>query len=207
LNKNIFITGASGLLGKALVTQFLQNGFTVYAHYSSNTPIQHPECKWLQGDFSTINSIRQFLEQNRSALETCSYLINNYGPITSKKIPELTSEDFYFDYHHNLITTFEITSFFIRYAPLKSVINVGFEFASQLKAYKQILPYACAKNAVYTLTLSLKEAYPHIRFEMVFPSTIEGAALASKNAKTISPIDMAKEIFNIIDASGGQNPF
>jgi NAD(P)-dependent dehydrogenase (short-subunit alcohol dehydrogenase family) len=196
--KQILITGASGLLGRALVKEFLDSGFIVLAQYHSRQPFQHENCRWLPADFSDINGIREFLNGNLPVLKECEYLINNYGPITSKKIPDLTAEDFYFDFHHNLITAFEITSFLTGSGMLKSVVNVGFEFAGEIRAYRHILTYAAAKNALYVLTESFKEYYPGIGFHMVFPRTMEGAQVKSGDGVTVSPGSVAKEIFTLI---------
>jgi 3-oxoacyl-[acyl-carrier protein] reductase len=194
----VLITGASGLLGRELVKEFLNAGIDVIAQYHNKQPFQSETCRWIRADFSDLNGIRAFLEKNRALLETCEYLVNNYGPITSKEIPGLTGEDFYFDFHHNLITAFEITTYLIRHAPLKSVVNVGFEFAGEIRPYKKILSYACAKNALLLLTESLEQYYPEIRFQMVFPPTMEGARVKSKNGVHASPSSIAKNILKKI---------
>ncbi len=196
--KKVLITGASGLLGQALVKEFLDRDFLVAAQYHTHRPVQHEHCRWLKADFSDLNGIRDFLQRNREQLVDCGYLINNYGPITSKPLSELRAEDFYFDFHHNVVTAFEVTSFLIKNAPLQGVINVGFEFVGQQRAYRKILTYAAAKNALLLMTRAFQEHYPHLRFRMVSPPTLEGASVRLKNGKTTSPGAMAREIYDLL---------
>jgi NAD(P)-dependent dehydrogenase (short-subunit alcohol dehydrogenase family) len=131
-------------------------------------------------------------------LKDCGYIINNYGPITSKPITELTAEDFYFDFHHNVVTVFEITNFFIKQGWLRVVVNIGFEFIGQQRAYKKILTYAAAKNALRLLTTSFQKQYPGIQFHIVSPPTMTGAEVRSKSGKNVSPESIAKEVYELI---------
>jgi len=195
--RKILITGASGLLGQAVVKEFLKGDFLVLAQYHSNQPIRHKNCQWLWADFSDLQGIRDFLDQNRDCLKECGFLVNNYGPITSKSISELTAEDFYFDFHHNVLTVFEITDFFIKQG-VRVVVNIGFEFIGQQRAYKKILTYAAAKNALRLLTTSFQKQYPGIQFHMVSPATLQGAEVRLKSNKKVSPESVAKEIYELI---------
>ncbi len=196
--RKILITGASGLLGQALVKEFLKGDFLVLAQYHSNQPIRHKNCQWLWADFSDLQGIRDFLDQNRDCLKECGFLVNNYGPITSKPISELTAEDFYFDFHHNVVTVFEITGFFIKQGGLREVVNIGFEFIGQQRAYKKILTYAAAKNALRLLTTSFQKQYPGIQFHMVSPATLQGAEVRLKSNKKVLPESVAKEIYELV---------
>jgi NAD(P)-dependent dehydrogenase (short-subunit alcohol dehydrogenase family) len=196
--RKVLITGASGLLGRALVREFLKGDFVVLAQYHTNQPIRHENCQWLWADFSDLQGIRDFLQQNRAQFKDCGYLINNYGPITSKPISDLTAEDFYFDFHHNVVTVFEITDFFIKQGWLRAVVNIGFEFTGQQRAYKKILTYAAAKNALRLMTTSFQKQYPGIDFHMVSPPTLQGAEVRSKSGRKVPPESVAKGIYDLI---------
>lgn len=198
MDKYILITGASGLLGNALVRQFTANGFHVFAQYREKAPQGPKNCEWLQADFSTLTGIQDFLVENSLRLKRCNFLINNYGPITYKDIADLTADDFYFDFHHNVITAFEITNFFIKYTHLQSVVNIGFEAVGVIKPYKKILTYAVAKNALQLMTESFAANYPNIRFQMISPSTLIGAKVKQRTGEQISPQVVAQEVFDKI---------
>lgn len=200
MNK-IFITGVSGLLGQALVEIFLQNDFFVYGHYFQHQPEPQDNSKWLQGDLSSLEKIRNFLGRNQPDLSGCEFLINNYGPITVKHISTLTADDYCHDFFHNVLTAIEITDFFIQQARLRSVINIGFENIGEIMPYKKVLPYAIAKNALLLITKSHAETYRPIRFNLVSPVSLDGASEVLKKSKTVSPRRVSREIFRIIDSN------
>ena len=156
------------------------------------------DCRWLQADFSTLAGIRKFLHDNNSRFEDCKYLINNYGPITYKDTIRLKSEDFLFDYHHNVITAVEIMNYFIEHSALESVVNIGFEFVGIVKPYKKILSYAAAKNALQLITKSYAGKHAPIRFNMVNPPTLKGAAVKSQQGESVSPDRAAQEIYEAL---------
>lgn len=199
MGKRVFITGASGLLGTALVKKFSESGFDVLAHYYSRITFEHPNCRWIRGDFSTLDSIRGFLVDHKSEMVSCGYLINNYGPIISKSIPDLTGEDFYSDYHDNVITPFEITSFMLKYGGVKAVINIGFEYMGEIRPFKKILTYAAAKNALFLLTVSFSREYPGVEFKMFGPPTLEGAVVKRPDVSPVNPGMVAGEIFDLLN--------
>jgi len=196
--RKVLITGASGLLGRALVKEFLKGNFVVLAQYHKSQPIEHENCRWLWADFSGLQGIRDFLQRNRDLLKDCGFLVNNYGPITSKPISDLTAEDFYFDFHHNVGTVFEITNFFIKQGGLQAVVNIGFEFIGQQRPYKKILTYAAAKNALRLITMSFQKQYPGIDFHMVSPSTLQGAEVRLNSGEKVPPESVAKKVYGLI---------
>jgi NAD(P)-dependent dehydrogenase (short-subunit alcohol dehydrogenase family) len=226
MQNRILISGASGLLGKALVRQFIEKDFFVFAQYHRNLPeefapptteitdirdirdlrderderdIHGPDdvsakCQWIQADFSSLSGIRDFLVENSLRFKRCTCLVNNYGPITYKPVGDLTTDDFYSDFHHNVITAFEITRFFIKHTDVRVVVNVGFEGVGVVKPYKKILSYAAAKNALQLITQSFAAQYKNIRFHMAAPVTLEGAEVEAKTGNKVTPQSAAKEI-------------
>ena len=195
MSERVLITGASGLLGLALVEVFLAEGFQVAGQYHSRMPGDRDNCSWLQADFSTPMGIDSFLENNKTLLWDCPYLINNYGPITYKETGKLRGGDFSFDYFHNVVTAVEITRFMLERGGLKSVVNMGFEYAGEIKPYKKILSYAAAKNALLMVTRSYALAFPATRFSMVSPGTLEGAAVKLQKGNPLAPLQVAREIY------------
>lgn len=200
MNK-VFITGVSGLLGQALAEVFLENDFFVFGQYFHHQPEKQENAKWLQGDLSGLEKIRDFLERNQPDLNSCEFLINNYGPITVKDISDLTAEDYCHDYFHNVSSAIEITRFLIHRAKLRSVINIGFENIGKQIAYKKVLPYAIAKNALLLITKSMAENYPAIRFNLVSPVSMTGASEMLKKNRPVLPRKVAEEILKIINSN------
>ena len=198
LKEKIFITRTSGLLGQELVNIFLKNDFFVFAQYHDNKLEQKKNLERLYADFSNLKGIRDFLGKNKGKFRTCKYLINNYGPITYKDIIDLKSEDFLNDFHNNVVTTFEITDFFVKNTNVESVVNLGYDSIGKIKAYKKILTYACAKNSIFLLTKSFAKQYINICFNVVSPKTLEGASVKLKKGIKVSPRKFAVKIYNII---------
>ncbi len=203
MDNGVLITGASGLLGRALVQQFNKMDFQVLAQYHQNPGgMDSKQCRWLHADFSSREGIRDFLVENCLLFRKCRYLVNNYGPITYKDIGDLTADDFYFDFHHNVITTFEITDFFIRNTAVEGVVNIGFGDLGVVKPYKKILTYAAAKNALQLMTLSFAGKYKHIKFNLVSPTTLKGAELPSPDETTIPPSQIALQVIEALLGKG-----
>lgn len=186
------------MLGKALVNLFSENQFFVMAQYHASRPPSGKNCRWIQADFTDINSIRRFLEKYKTDIAGCGYLINNYGPMIAKKIPDLNSEDFNHDFFHNLITAYEITRFFIAHAKAKSIVNIGFENLGKIMPYRNVLTYAVAKNSLFLVTQSLASHYPDIRFNMVSPVSMIGSKSILKGGRTVAPVKVARHIYDII---------
>ena len=66
-DNGVLITGASGLLGRALTEVFAAGGFHVYGQYHREAPdVKVPgpgRCEWIQADFSSPAGIADFLAQ------------------------------------------------------------------------------------------------------------------------------------------------
>lgn len=205
MNRNVFITGASGLLGRELVQTFASQGFVVLAQYHTHppAPCETGICLPLQGDFSHLAGVRQFLQQHATQFEGCGVLINNYGPITYKDITGLTGEDFMADYFNNVVVPFEMCNFFLKHSPVQVVVNVGFQYSGELRPYRKILTYAAAKNALQLVTLSLEKIYPAVRFIWVSMPTLVGAAVPAANQTPVAPATMAQEIYQRVNTTDG----
>jgi len=198
MTDRVLITGASGLLGRALVDVFLAEGFFVLGQYHKHKPGECANCTWLAADFSTSAGISRFLLENETLFKDCPYLVNNYGPITYKKTGKLSGQDFTLDFFHNVVTAVDITRFFLDRGGLKSVVNLGFEFAGKIKAYKQILAYAAAKNALLLVTRSYEQEFPGTRFAMVNPGTLVGAKIKSPGGISQEPVQLAHVILDTL---------
>ena len=198
MNESILITGASGLLGRELVKKLVARDFQVLGQYHRHRPPAAANVTWLQADFSTLAGIRSFLRKNAALLKRCRFLVNNYGPITVKETAALTGDDFLSDFQGNVVVAVEITSFLAERAPLEAVVSVGFAGVGEMKPYKRILSYAAAKNALLLLTRSWARAYPRIRFHMVSPGTLVGAAVAARSAPAVPAARVAEKIFRTL---------
>lgn len=197
---SVFITGASGLLGLEVVKQLSEDGVSVIGQYYKNKPSNLQNCKWVNGNFKTLNSVRQFLQENNEDITKCNYFINCYGPITYKNIKDLKSEHFKDEMFSNVLVPIEIIGFFLKLKDcrLKSVVNIGFELSGKFIPVKNVLPYIMAKNALLQYSISLADIYKEINFNMISPKSLEGAKIPSKKGETISPYIAAKYIIGTL---------
>jgi NAD(P)-dependent dehydrogenase (short-subunit alcohol dehydrogenase family) len=198
MSETILITGASGLLGRALVSRFSAAGFQVLAHCRLRPGKGTDNVHWLSGDFSTIQSTADFLRKQEKKLSQCSYLINNYGPITLRPTVAVTGEDLLADFLQQVVPAVDISRFLIARAPLQAVLNIGFEYSGEIRAYQKILGYAMAKNALLLLTRSWAAAYPGICFNLFSPPSLEKAEVLPKQAHIVAPELVAERIFRIM---------
>ena len=198
MSDTILITGASGLLGRALVARFAAAGFKVLAHCHLHPGQDDDHVEWLAGDFSTIKGIADFLWKNEKILSQCRYLINNYGPITLRPTIAVQGKDLLADFQQQVVPAVDISHFLIARAPLQMVLTIGFEFSGEIHAYQRILGYAMAKNALLLLTRSWAAAYPHVCFNLFSPPSLENAEVLPKLARPVPAELVADRIFRIL---------
>jgi NAD(P)-dependent dehydrogenase (short-subunit alcohol dehydrogenase family) len=195
----ILITGASGLLGRALVARFSAAGFRVLAHCRLRPGRETDNVQWLAGDFSTIESTAAFLKKHEKKLRQCGFLINNYGPITLRPTVDVTGKDLLADFLQHVVPAVDISRFLIAHSPLQAVLTIGFEFSGEIRAYQKILGYAMAKNALLLLTRAWAAAYPGICFNLFSPPSLEKAEVLPKQAHIVAPELVAERIFRILN--------
>jgi len=198
MGDTILITGASGLLGRALVARFAAAGFMVLAHCYRHPGQDDDHVLWLAGDFSTSQGIADFLRKNKKRLSQCRYLINNYGPITLRPTIAVQGKDLLADFQQQVVPAVDISHFLIARAPLQMVLTIGFEFSGEIHAYQRILGYAMAKNALLLLTRSWAAAYPHVCFNLFSPPSLENAEVLPKLARPVPAELVADRIFRIL---------
>ena len=198
MSETILITGASGLLGRALVAKFSQEGFRVLAHYHKHPSPDSEAVQWLAGDFSDSQNVQTFLRLHQKKLAACQYLINNFGPLSERPTVDVTGRDLSADFELQVAPALDISRFLIRQGRLRAVLNIGFEFSGINRGYQKILGYALAKNALLLLTRSLAAAFPAICFNLFSPPSLEGATILPKGACPVAPPLVAKRIFQIM---------
>jgi NAD(P)-dependent dehydrogenase (short-subunit alcohol dehydrogenase family) len=196
--ETILITGASGLLGRALVSRFAAEGFLVLAQFHQRAGRPAANVRWLAGDFSSIQRTAAFLKTHQGALSQCHYVIHNYGPIAPKASADLTGADLLAAFQVQLQPALDITRFLLARAPLLSTLFIGFEECGRVRVYKKILAYALAKNALPLLSRSLAAVHPGVRFNVFSPPSLQGATVLPPAARTVAPARVAARIFQVM---------
>jgi NAD(P)-dependent dehydrogenase (short-subunit alcohol dehydrogenase family) len=198
MSETILITGASGLLGRALVARFAAAGFQVLAQYHRHPGKPSSGVRWLAGDFSSPRSTGAFLRAQRRPLAQCAHVIHAYGPIGEKATADVTGVDLLAAFQAQLQPALDITRFLLRSAPLCSALFIAFEDSGRIRPYRKILGYAMAKNALLLLNRSLAAVHPGVRFRVFSPPTLAGAALMPPAARPVAPTAVADRIYQIV---------
>jgi NAD(P)-dependent dehydrogenase (short-subunit alcohol dehydrogenase family) len=198
MSETILITGASGLLGRALVAEFAGAGYSVLAQYRQRREVAEGNIQWLAGDFSTPESTAVFLKTHAGELVACGQVIHNYGPIVPKDTQTVTAADLLAAYRAQLQPALDITRFLMARAPLRSVLFIGFEYCGRVRAYRRILGYAMAKNALPLLARSLAAVHPEVRFSVFSPPTLAGADVPAPGAAPVAAEKVAARIFQVM---------
>ena len=195
--ETVLITGASGLLGRALVARFSGAGFQVLAQYRRRRGDSLENVRWLAGDFSSVKGTAAFLKTHAAALAACGHVIHNYGPLVQKDTASLTGSDLLAAFQAQLQPALDITRFLLARARLRSALFVAFEHTGRVRAYRRILAYAMAKNALLLLSRSLAAVHPGVRFTVFSPPSLAGAAVLPPGAHPVAPREVAERIFNV----------
>jgi 3-oxoacyl-[acyl-carrier protein] reductase len=198
MGETILITGASGLLGRALVDRFAAAGFEVLAQYHRHKGGEQRRVLWLAGDFSSAKASAAFLKRHAASLAGCSQVIHNYGPIAEKATVDVTGSDLLAAFQAQIQPALDITRFLLQTAPLRSVLFIAFEECGHVRPYKKILGYAMAKSVLPLLSRSLAAVHPDVRFNVFSPPTLKGAAVAAPGAAAIAPETVAARIFQVM---------
>ncbi len=75
--KNILITGASGLIGRAYVDRFLELGFTVCAQVNTGELKAHPNLHVIAEDLAVIKSGKSLVQEALARAGKLDFVINN----------------------------------------------------------------------------------------------------------------------------------
>jgi NAD(P)-dependent dehydrogenase (short-subunit alcohol dehydrogenase family) len=200
--ETVLITGASGLLGRALVREFAGRGLMVLAQYHRHPGREGGNVRWLAGDFSGAAGTKSFLRRHAKALAGCNCVVHNYGPIAEKATAEVTGADLLAAFQAQLQPALDITRHILAQATLRSALFIAFEDTGRVRPFRKVLAFAMAKNALPLLSRSLADAHPGVRFNVLSPPTLAGAAIRHPRVKPIAPEKVAARACRIVLGRG-----
>jgi NAD(P)-dependent dehydrogenase (short-subunit alcohol dehydrogenase family) len=200
--ETVLITGASGLLGRALVREFSGGDFLVLAQYHHHQGAKSGNVRWLAGDFSSAEGTAAFLKRHAARLAGCSHVIHNYGPIVEKPTADVTGSDLVAAFQVQVQPALDITRFLLARAPLRSALFIAFEDTGRMRPFRKILAFAMAKNALLLLSRSLAAVHPGIRFNVFSPPTLAGADIRHPQVKPVAPEIVAARVRRIVQGRG-----
>ncbi|MBN2346432.1 MAG: NAD-dependent epimerase/dehydratase family protein [Candidatus Aminicenantes bacterium] len=196
------ITGASGLLGRALVEELSGAGYRVLAHYRRRPGAGREGVLWLKGDFSSVEGTAAFLEEHRAALRDCRHVVHSYGPILEKATVDVTGSDLVNAFGQQLQPALDITRFLLAGGGLRSALFIAFEDTGRVRPYAKVLAFAMAKNSLLLLSRSLAAVHPGVRFNVFSPPTLAGAAVRHPTIGPVAAAEVAAKVRRILRGRG-----
>lgn len=136
---NIFLTGASGNIGKAIHDIFLSNGHNVFCPSKKDMNLEN------------LDNIKNYLNNFSNNIDI---LINNAAINEPKNILDIEIEEITRDYNINFLSHFFISQFFLKkFIENKQggkILNIGSIRIDKLKHNR--FKYSLSKNSIHMLT-------------------------------------------------------
>ncbi|MDO5477579.1 MAG: SDR family oxidoreductase [Clostridia bacterium] len=176
--KKVFITGASGGIGRAITEKFYNNGYLVYAGYFSSADEisamkdKMPGITPVKVDVSSSASVKEAF----SKINGCDILINNAGIAKSNLAMDVSDEEFDRIMKIDLYGTFyacrEALSYMVKNHS-GTIVNISSIWGITGASMESV--YSAAKAGVIGLTKALAKEYgpSNIRVNAVAPGFIE----------------------------------
>lgn len=181
-NKIVLITGASRGIGRETAISFAKEGAKVIINYKTDKVgaeetaklAGEESCMIVQADVSSESDVKKMVAEVMKIFGRIDVLVNNAGEILrpSEWTCDLKT------WHAGIDTNLTGAWLMIReVAPImlkqKSGNIVNVTSTVGMAGVAKILPYACAKGALITLTKAMaKELSPNIRVNAVAPSNV-----------------------------------
>jgi NAD(P)-dependent dehydrogenase (short-subunit alcohol dehydrogenase family) len=127
-NRRILITGGTSGLGRSLVKQFLENGYTVctLSRNADSEKIQNKNYSFLQCDLADLSEVKRVAEELVQMKQTFDVLINNAGILSPPKYQK-TVDGFELSYQVNFLSHVFLTGLLIEKGLLipSLIVNVS----------------------------------------------------------------------------------
>jgi 3-oxoacyl-[acyl-carrier protein] reductase len=159
-NKKIIILGASSDIGVETVKLFLNNNFTVLAHYNKNkkdlAKIKSKKLKLFKYDLKKIFQFEQFIKKNQRLFSDYSYYTNLCGYLKKIEIKSASVKDYYDHLNVNYFSNFIISKYLIKSMVKRKFGRILFTSSIGTK-------FGGADNTfIYSTSKYLNEFFPRI---------------------------------------------
>ena len=228
MTKNIFISGGTSGLGKALVFKFAEKKYNIFFTYYNNIKaakkiskelkILNINHKYIKMDLNKINSIRNAFKKYYKKFKHLNYLISNANQVpVRKKFLELKDKEIKKSINSflvgNLIFIKNGLNLILKNKQKKNLGIINISSYSSLTGGNNIHLYASAKSALNTLNkaLSIDFVNKKIKIKSVLPRYIDTKTFRKNNniknqndlikfmkKKKISKIKNSKQFANFI---------
>lgn len=191
-DKIALVTGSSRGIGRDIALKLADVNSGVAVHYRNNRNAAEKVVKKIREKGKLAACFRADLTKEKEALALVrkveekfgkiDILINNVGPILVQFWEKVTSSEWDYILHSNLMSALYCLKAVLpgmRERKWGRIINLGYSRVEQLVAFSKITPYAIAKTGLLILTRSVaaSEASAGITVNMVSPGLMEGGIL------------------------------
>ncbi|MBU2044102.1 MAG: SDR family oxidoreductase [Candidatus Omnitrophica bacterium] len=216
-NKNCFITGATGGIGKQIALQMAANGCNLFLTATNSAKLKSLKEEieasqdkkrnifYQAGDFNKIQDINKIIALAKEKMLIIDILINCAGIFVVKNLSDSSLEDFETSFNLNVRSAFIFCKEFSKGMVKKKwgrIINIG--SSSAYTGYKKTSLYCASKHALLGFSRSLhKELKDHnIRTFCVSPGAVKtrmGKLIENQNFDTfIDPKELARYIVFVV---------
>lgn len=185
--KNVFITGASGGIGKAIAEYFSKSGYNVYAGYNKNEP-EIENVTNIQIDVKSAQSVKKAFEK----MGNIDILINNSGISQQKLFVDIEENEWDEMFDVNIKGMYLVTKEALPYMINKKwgkIINIS-SIWGEIGASCEV-HYSASKAAVigFTKALAKEMSLSGITVNCVSPGMIDTVMNSHLSEEDISEIE------------------
>lgn len=211
--RTVVVTGASGGIGAAIVSEFLECGYAVVAtarHITSGTDLKHSELlAMVDGDIADAATASEIISTAVTRFGRVDALVNSAGLFLSKPFVDYTLEDLQNLSEVNVLGFFHVTQQFVRQVLKQrtpgSVVTLTTSRVSNPIAGSPSAVPMLSKGGLEAATRSLANefAQQQIRFNAVAPGTVDSPMQKGKPEallRGLSPMGILVAIPEIVDA-------
>lgn len=212
-NKNCFITGATGGIGKQIALQMIGNGCNLFLTSTNNAKLKilkeeleisrdkKSNIFYQPGDLNKIQDIDEIIAVARKKMRAIDILINCAGVFVVKNLSDSNLEDFEASFNLNVRAAFifckEFSQDMVRHK-WGRIINIG--SSSAYAGYKKTALYCASKHALLGFSRALHKELKvyNVRTFCVSPGAVKtrmGKLVENQNFDTfIDPEEIARYI-------------
>lgn len=189
------VTGGAKGLGEEIVLSLAREDHDLVIHYYTNEKKAFDlarrchrmgvEAHAIQGDFSTPETVHDFISRYLENFSKTMYLINNVGYYLVRSGLKTATEEWRKIFQINFFTPLAITNALLPHLLeyRGSIINIGVSGLSSGRADTYSTAYTLSKKALFEWTKSLaKDLAPfHVRANMVSPGILDNSIDKEEN--------------------------
>lgn len=205
--KTVIITGGTGNLGKALISQFSGNGYHVLAFVHQTLPPVQANVTWLQADLTQEDKVEEIMKPLLDRYEVNAAVLTA-GGFDSGTIENTSIQDIRQMISLNFETAYSIVRPLFAHMLNRQkgdIVLIGSQQGKHPQKGVGAIGYTLSKSLLFALAQTLNEAAEgtQVKVQVAAPATIDTPQNRESMPKAdtsqwIKPEELAKEIFESV---------